>query len=238
MRIAENIEKKGMSVCNGGEFCNAITDAIVERKPKTLIETGTYFGTGTTMCILSALKIAHERSDLWSFVSIEVNPSFCEMAKMNLNGAGYFDRDVHISNALTIPRGMLPSVGEIGRRLVDNERDWNPDVVVDHQPDVRAKYYHRETNFSVDDDFLKLSIETFNYVPEFVLLDSGGHIGSIEFDIFSNFVNGKCILALDDINHVKHANSFSRIKKDSRFKILSVGTEKYGWCVSEFDPNR
>jgi len=66
MQIAENAIADGMSM-EGNEFQESISAIIKERKPRKIIETGTYLGEGSTRVIADALKdkwrILDEKSD-------------------------------------------------------------------------------------------------------------------------------------------------------------------------------
>ena len=56
MQIAENAIADGMSM-EGNEFQEAISKIIKERKPRKIIETGTYLGEGSTRVIADALEL-------------------------------------------------------------------------------------------------------------------------------------------------------------------------------------
>src|SRR5207248_1789299 len=101
----------------------------------------------------------------------------------------------------------------------------------------RADLYHRETDFpGVQDDMLGRCIKECNGRPDFVLLDSAGHIGYQEFSYLVKLLEGPCVIALDDVYHIKHHKSLQQIQSDPRFNILALSREKFGFCFVEFSP--
>lgn len=211
-------------------FSRCIHDAFARFRPKRILETGTYFGTGTTMILASAIR-ATRLSDA-IFYSIEVDPAHVRRASENLSRAGY---RVSILNGLSVPRRLLPTVEQIERLFV---RSVVADgIVVDHEEADRAGLYHRETDFpELPDDLLGKVLAEFEYRPDFVLLDSGGHMGHVEFRYLIDKLRGPCILALDDIHHVKHYRSFRDLSADDRFDLIAASEEKFGFCLARFSP--
>ncbi len=214
------------------EFASNITKIILENKPSKIIETGTYLGTGTTKIIASALKELGAKES--QFISIEVNGKNYQKAMINTHNAG-LNQYVTLVHGLSIPRKMLPTIEKIEKDTV-TEMEYD-NIFVDHRESERAKLYYNETNFdNVEDSLLEKYLKIFNYQPDFVLLDSGGHIGNLEFNYLIERINKDCIIALDDINHIKHAKSFDQINKDPRFEIINSSNEKFGFCITKFYP--
>lgn len=213
-------------------FALAINNLFKEQMPEKIIETGTYFGTGTTVVIASALKELGLEGSF--FCSIEVNPEHCKKAVHNLRESGLI-KYVHLLNGLTLPRTMLPTYEEIEEQFVNNIEFDN--IFIDFYEDVRAKSYFNETNFTnVPEDLLGKCLRKFNNRPDFVLLDSAGHLGHYEFTYLINRVEARCYIALDDIYHIKHYKNYIQINSDSRFKIITESREKFGYCMAEFTP--
>ena len=141
-----------------------------------------------------------------------------------------------IVNGLSLPRALLPTLEEIEERFVKNLKG---DVIVDYSPEVRAKMYFEETNFpGVPDDRLGWCLQNLSYSPDLVLLDSAGYLGYIEFTYLIENLKSECIIALDDIQHVKHFESFKYIRKHpDRFEILEFSPkDKFGFCIARFLP--
>jgi len=197
-------------------------------KPAKIIETGTYLGLGSTSTIAKAIQNFKLKS---IFYSIEVNPQFIEKAKENLGDE--LKSLVSLINGLSIPRESLPTSDELRKELITNSE--NNELLVDHCEENRVDLYMAETNFMhVPDDMLGRCLKSFDYCPDFVLLDSGGHVGYLEFNYLINLLRGDCYIALDDIFHVKHYKSFLQIKTDNRFSETLVIKEGTGHCITKF----
>ena len=232
-RIAGRMSAKDLTRIDvESHFARSIRWVITETRPKRIVETGTYHGTGTTMVIASAL---HENEiDDATFYSIEVNPKHVTRAKENLQSAGL---SANILHGLSVPRTLLPTIQQIEQNLVKSV--LADGLVVDHEETDRANRYFDETNFpELPDDLLGKVMHEFDDRPDFVLLDSGGHMGFVEFRYVIDTLRGPCILALDDIGHVKHYRSFETIRRDERFDILVASEEKFGFCIAQYDPRR
>ncbi len=213
-------------------FARTIRELFAETKPKKIIETGTFLGTGTTAVIAAALRdcgLDHSR-----FYSIEVNPGLHALARRNLEKAGILGY-VTLLNGLSVPRALLPTREEIEQRTV--QETANVSLYVDHPLNERVENYYRETDFpDVADDLLGRVLGVFGFGPEFVLLDSGGHMGNVEFNYLIGRLRGECYLMLDDIYHVKHYHSFRQLSADPRFRVLKAVNEKAGFCLARFTP--
>lgn len=221
------------AVDSESEFSVAIKKLFTEIKPRQIIETGTYMGEGTTRVIATTLRDLGLTNTV--FHSIECNPNNYRRALENLvqrNLAAY----VLVHHGLSVPNDKLPTLADIEAFCVtDIEYD---DIFVDHQELERAYLYFKETDFSgIPDDMLGECLRSFNYRPDFVLLDSGGHMGNIEFNYLVSLLQGPCVIALDDIYHIKHHKSFLQIQADPRFKILTSSSEKFGFCIAKFTPD-
>jgi predicted O-methyltransferase YrrM len=214
------------------EFSAEIHRLFSRIRPRKLIETGTYHGNGTTRIIARAIKELEIEDSI--FYSIEINPRNCGIAAENLKTAGLMDC-VRIVNGLSIPRDRLPTLAEIREHTVDKVGD--DDIFVDHQPSDRAELYYRETDFSgLPDDLLGRCLREFGGRPDFVLLDSGGHVGYLEFETLIDNLEAPTYIALDDIFHIKHHGSFKRMQSDPRFEIWVTSREKFGFCIARFNP--
>lgn len=215
MRIAEDIQKDGAT--GGKDFLDFLTTLIVTNRITRVIETGTLHGTGTTRAILTGLKKV-----TWDFqfISIECNPENMRIAQRNLSS-----EKVQLFNGLSIPDNLKPGIDSI------RFDDYPDDIIVDHPERERAARYYRETNFDVQDCLLQLALEFIGGHPELIVLDSAGHMGTIEFDYLMSLVSDKKIqfyIALDDTGHVKHFKTKQKIRADSRFTPVFSSTQKFG----------
>lgn len=231
-RIAGRLSAKDLTLIETqSQFARSIGDLFSRIRPSRIVETGTYFGTGTTTIIASTLRDLG--IDDARFVSIEVNPRHLQRARANLEKAGL---SVELLHGLTVPRALLPSRQTIEQELVQNV--IAPGLFVDHEELDRARLYFSETDFpGLPDDLLGQVLRQFDYRPDFVLLDSGGHVGYVEFRYLIEQLRGPCYLALDDIYHVKHHRSFGDVRTDRRFEVVAASEEKFGFCIARFQPH-
>ncbi|MBF0344193.1 MAG: hypothetical protein HQL06_08175 [Nitrospirae bacterium] len=214
------------------DYAKHIGRLFKELRPHMIIETGTYLGLGSTTIIASTIKeLAIEDC---VFYSIEVNPHHHKIAVENLTKNGLIDLVTPV-NGLSLPRNLLPDIDEIEDRFVRNLEFG--DIFVDHKEEERARLYFQEANFEgVPDDLLGKYLSEFDYKPDFLMLDSAGHLGFIEFNYVVSMLKGPCVFALDDVYHVKHYKSFLAVRSDKRFEIIMESKEKFGFCTVRFSP--
>jgi hypothetical protein len=221
-----------ISVSTKSEFARALEKIIAERRPQKLIETGTHVGLGTTTIIASALK--ENGLENAQFHSIEVNPLFYLRACRNLRENG-LARFVTLNNGVSVPRGLLLTAEEIRAEVALAKTI--PDVFLDHADTQRVDLYLKETHHdAVEDDLLGACLARFVYEPHFLLLDSAGHMGWVEYQYVLQHIKGPCIIAFDDVRHIKHYQSLAQLRRDLRFRIIAEGSEKFGYCIAEFTP--
>ncbi|MDR3358584.1 MAG: glycosyltransferase family 9 protein [Desulfovibrio sp.] len=222
----------GTNVAATSDFSISLEALVREVKPFSIIETGTFHGTGTTAAIGRGLSSLRNLRSL--FYTIEINPHNYGIALRNLQNDGLLQY-VHALNGLSLPRGLLPSRDQIQTMYVN--ACPHADIFVDHEECDRAEKYYLETaNENAPDDLLELCLRQSDYCPELVVLDSAGHLGFIEFNYVLSKLRGVCFFALDDTCHVKHHDSLLLMKKDSRFELLKDSKEKFGFCIARFTP--
>jgi hypothetical protein len=213
----------GMSV-DGSEFKESISKIIKDRRPSKILETGTYLGTGSTLTIAKELE---KLNSYYQFFTIEVNPINANIAINNLKN---FPK-ISVCNGFSVPKNLIPTIQDI-RNLLNELKD--EDIYVDFQEHERESCFIRETNYdNVPDDFLKICLRFMGYSADMIILDSGGHMGFVEFEYVLSLLKGSCIFVLDDVYHVKHYKSLKMIQSDPRFNILTLSKEKFGFCIAE-----
>ncbi len=219
-----------MSLLPDGEAARAIRSAFSQYRPKKIVETGTFLGSGSTRIIASAIRNLDYRAQ---FYSIEVNPEYYAHAHLYLK-KHKLRRYVRLINGLSIPRSLLPGKEETAQ-LLDN---CPADLFEDAQRSAGGEGYLREVDFpQVPDDLLARVMSTFDFRPDFVLLDSAGHLGFTEFLYLLPMLAGECLVALDDAGgHVKHYRTLGYMRGDGRFRPLFQTTERYGFVLVHFAP--
>jgi hypothetical protein len=218
-----------MNILTDGDVAQAIKATLAQFQPIKLVETGTFLGTGSTTIIASAIRDLGYQAD---FYSIECNPKYFAAARQNLAARGLLQY-VHLLNGLSIPRSLLPNKEAIERLLAECPED----IFDDFQKNVGGEGYLSEVDFPVPDDLLAEVISGFDYRPDFVLLDSAGHVGFNEFLYLLTMLEGPCLIALDDAGkHVKHHRTLLYIEGDRRFQQIYQSSERYGFALFRYYP--
>lgn len=202
-------------------------------KPKNIIETGTYVGLGSTIEIANYLKNSKIENSI--FYSIECNRELYLKAISNSQSHGISDVVIFV-NGISVPRKLLPNdheIMEIAKKALSAEH-----IKTDHGEDLKktAVLYSKETKCDEKDDWLGEIIKVMRFNPDFVLLDSAGHLGFIEFQYLLSLLAHPCAIGLDDTNHIKHYQSKEMILKDSRFNVLFMNNDYTGSLIAQFTP--
>jgi hypothetical protein len=222
--------RHGVSLPLDGEVAQGIRKTFAAFRPQKIVETGTFLGTGSTTIIASTLR---DLSYPATFYSIECNPDYYHAARDNLAASGLIQY-VNLLNGLSIPRSLLPSSDEIQRLLASCPAN----VFDDFQKSKGGEGYLREVDFpEVQDDLLRDVMSRFDHRPDFVLLDSAGHIGFIEFKYILSLLKGPCFIALDDAEtHLKHYHSLRYIDLNTNFRPVLQTSERYGFVIFYYEP--
>lgn len=212
-------------------FAAAIRETFARIRPQRILETGTYQGVGTTLTMLQALRDLSLPTD--GFRSIEVNAQHHATAAANLRDRGF--AGVQLLRGLSVPRRLLPDAETIRRETLTHVEF--ADVFIDHDPAMRVHYYMKETAHpDAPEDLIGAVLAAFDHRPDFVLLDSAGHMGFVEFTYVLSLLKGPCTIALDDVYHIKHHRSLRSMQADSRFAIRTLSREKFGFVVADYTP--
>lgn len=213
-------------------FKEDIREYFEDFKPETILETGLYHGMGSTRIIAELIRdIPIPRAE---FYSIECSKANIAIAKENLKH-GDLLKHVNIISGLSIPKEMLPDEQDITNTIA---LAILAKAKADHLDDPKnaASHYLKETAQFERDDRIGDIMKLFRNKLDFALLDSGGHMGKIEFDYLISNLRSTCVIALDDTRHCKHLESAAIIGTDPRFDILYECDEKNGSLIAKFTP--
>lgn len=217
MQVAEEIVKDGMTA--GNAFKEALSGIMRSMPIMNVIETGTYLGTGTTLCFTN--------EDV-SVVTIESDPNNYKQAVKNLRNYP----NIQVWNGYSLPIETLENVS-----FSWDVPEW---VVVDHKEENRTSLYKKELSYKVKTGLLADAFAHFNNDVDLVLLDSAGCVGFMEFMLAIQLINKTekpTIIALDDTNHVKHYQSMKYVEElKDRFEILFKTDEKFGSAIVLYKP--
>lgn len=202
---------------------SAIFDLFSVIRPRRLIETGTFDGLGSTTLLAEACDAAGVTD--YRLITIEGNFGNSVAAQRNLA----HHPQVTVLWGSTLPKADLPTLKDIQRDFV--ERATNEGAIYyDHERNVRAqRYFSEQTSDSREDGLLARALRAFGDHPDFVLLDSAGHLGWQEFMLVDRTVRAPFFLLLDDINHCKHHRSWQHIKDGNGWEVVAESAERFGW---------
>lgn len=211
-----------------GQFATALRKICKERKPMRVLESGTCKGTGTTKILLESIP---SNAD---FRTIEINPIYVKQAIENIAVIHHSLKGscpkTRIYNKLSIPKSLVPNGQLLHDRLFT---DLGPEVWVDYHEHERERIYTSEVGFNVKDDAIGEILQDWNGQCDFALLDSAGFMGLEEFLYLVDNLESDCIIALDDVNHIKHFQTLQLIKRVHNCRIIAQGEEKFGWAIIE-----
>jgi hypothetical protein len=207
--------------CIGEEFQKALFDIIVERKPDHIVETGTYFGNGSTRCMIDALK----KTGKGRIITIEANPTIHLQAIKNLSDA--------------IKDGICISL--LGNALHANRYKTRVDIadeLVVFSKKTHSEIHDKASLFfkagffpKMESNMLWKAITMCNGHADLIMLDANGFGGTDEYDYVMEINPTPFILAIDDINEIKHFKTMKKIALNSRAKILKQGNERWGYAI-------
>ena len=181
------------------ERCEIIKNVINTYKPNIILEIGTWKGLGSTKCIVDSI------GDGVSFLSLETNKSFYEIAVENLNG--YQDKVKLIYGRIVEKDEILNFVQTI------NLNRWE-------------EQWLREDLENVDK-----SENVLNKIPEkidLLLLDGG------EFSTYSEWLKLKdrsTIIMLDDTTVTKCKKINDELKSSENYTLIFETLEGHGFSV-------
>lgn len=175
------------------DILKGMEDVIAKYRCTRAIETGTCDGSGSTTGLARALLKTGGELD-----TIEVNPGHHQAAIWNLREFP----NVRCHLGLSLSRAEMPKpeqtqwlVAEAATAKMAFEMNNVLDAVI---------FYHKETTLKdgLPDDLLRTLITQRD--PDFVFLDSAGHLGWAEWLVTRDLIKPGTIVALDDCRHVKH----------------------------------
>jgi hypothetical protein len=223
-----------------------LRDAIRRCDVQAVVETGTFWGTGSTRFLAESFP---EREPPELFITIETSWQNWRKARTNLRRFS-FVRPVW---GLTLDREQALAFVKADECLRDHKR--YPDVFIDNI-DNPARFYERELRgrlipLSLRDlfllpwylhdrvteyageDLLRRSLAEAGARTPLVLLDSAGGTGFLEFKTMLEALAGRQYLVLlDDIHHLKHFRSLRHIQGDLAFEVLGLDMDD-GWVLAE-----
>lgn len=249
MKLYSEYKNASISMSEDLELSNLLEKAIVEWQPEVAIETGTFLGTGSTR-FLSELFLKHS---IEIFYTCEANWNYYIQAIKNLEKYPF----TKALWGLTLKKHEARSFIENDPVLTEHE--LYPDVFIDDIGDPKQFYLNecdgylntervggikgwldrifKYSKWSGQGLLVKLLEKNINK-RLFVILDSAGGVGFLEFQkVLDTLGNRQFLLLLDDTHHLKHFRSLEFIKNSPNFKLLGL-SKVNGWALAFFSPTK
>lgn len=206
---------------------------------KCVVETGTFLGLGSTTMLAEAFPT---NAPPHRFVTLEANRQRWEKARDNLTRFPFVTPVWGLSVPLEEALAFLAA-----DECLSDHRRW-PDVWIDDVVDPLA-FYSAELRGQLGgvskqdvasgyqgEDLLRLELRASAGLPVFIVLDSAGGVGFLEFSILLRELRDRpYIILLDDIDHIKHFRSAQIVHDDPRFTILGSDVDR-GWMLAQYHP--
>ncbi len=210
------------------DFSNELARLIRDNGFTFVLETGTYDGRGSTRNFAQALSATGKP---WQLHTVEINPKYAAQARNNLKDF----TNITFHEGLSLARADMPEPQDTHTWIDQCAQDF-PGLYVDYLPSDPVAGYHKETfNDAAKDNILSTLLAQNRF--DLILLDSAGHLGYREFDLFRRQCRHTCIVALDDVDHIKHAKSVADALNDPRFTLIFRTHEKFGAAIFTFNPH-
>lgn len=217
MRLASEFYNDGITISD--EFKSAITQHVIRHKPKLIIETGTYIGTGTTDGVISGIKASGHDAVLYS---IEANKKNIQMA-MTLHARYVYSGTVIFMNGISLPLSWIPDE-------IDN--DFPDEIYTDH---TDPNMYLKELPAGGDYDMLGNVLDQTGNKADMIILDSAGHLGTAEYLYITERLRSPAYIFLDDIYHRKHYKTMQLAANDRRCSIIEKSRKKFGHAIIKYN---
>ena len=222
-----------------------LLENIAQKPISIMIETGTYNGLGSTTFLAKSFE---QSPHLKTFYTIEVDPYSFGEARKNLAKFPkiecLYGSSVGLQEALDFVRQD---------EAIANHEKYT-DIFID-DTEKPIEFYTRELagllvsqkfnwrawllalRFPKRQEHLLKKLITQHFENElFIILDSAGGVGFLEFQTTLNLLKNKPFyLLLDDTHHLKHFRSLAHIQADPHFEVLGL-SPKNGWCLAKYTP--
>ncbi len=247
MKLYSEYHHASISMSKDNKFKQIITQILKEGNVKSILESGTFNGLGSTS-MLSEI-VLNNKIKLNYFYTIEVEKAIYEEAVFNLKKYSF------VKPIWGMSLSKKDCLNFIEQDEAINNHEKYPEIFIDSTTNPKD-FYKKEIegnltrNISVKknvieklrtyfkNDFVQNCLK--KYLPSIkndnpiILLDSAGGVGLLEFQTVMNIMKNKSFyLILDDVHHLKHFRSLEFVRKNNSFHILAENLEQ-GWVVAKY----
>ena len=233
------------------EFIESMSKIIKKEDIQYVFESGTYFGTGSTLT-LAKLFVDNNKLPA-NFITVEANLEYYKTAKKNLAKYKF------IEPVFGLSVDYLEAVKFLVSDDIFNNLEKYPDIFIDHIRNPQHFYLQeimigifqdridkskndtknffgisKKTTNNFKNNVLSDFCNTLNNKTSLIILDSAAGIGFYEFlQVKKLMGNKKYYLVLDDIDHLKHYRSWQHIENNpEEFKLIGLNKES-GWLIAK-----
>ncbi len=252
MKLYSEYPHASISMSKDSKFKEVITKLLQEGKVKSILESGTFNGLGSTTMLCEL--ITKNNITLNHFYTIEVEEPMYQQAILNLQKypfvkplwgmslskedcLNFIDNDEAINNHEKYPDIFIDST-ENPKEFYKNEIEGSLSIKISAKKkitDTITSFFQKPSikNAVPQDCFKKYIPQIENDCP-IILLDSAGGVGLLEFQTVMSIMKDKPFyLILDDVHHLKHFRSLEFVRKNNSFNILAENLEQ-GWVVAKY----
>lgn len=234
------------------EFIMVMEEIIRKNNIRSVFESGTYLGTGSTETLAKLFVENNKKPE--KFITVETNLDYFIKAKKNLAKYNF------IKPVFGLSVDYLEAVKFLVNDRIFENLDKYEEIYIDHLSNPQH-YYLKEIMIGVVQEGLEKSTQKKNisffssgkketiefknnvlsdfccdlyHESSLIVLDSAAGIGFYEFNQVNQLMyNREYYLVLDDIEHLKHFRSREYIETHSEeYNIISQSKEA-GWLIAK-----
>ena len=252
MKLYSEYPFASISMSKDNKFKQVITQLLQEGQVKSIVESGTYNGLGSTTMLCEL--IAENNITLNHFYTIEVEEPIYNQAVLNLKKypfvkplwgmslskeecLNFIEHDEAINNHEKYPDIFIDSI-ENPKEFYKNEIEGSLSIKIPDKKSIivtiRSFFQKPSIRKPVPQNCFKRYIPLIENDCPIILLDSAGGVGLLEFQTVMSLMKDKTFyLILDDVHHLKHFRSLDFVRKNNSFNILAESLEQ-GWVIAKY----
>lgn len=203
----EQYNKQIGQITRNDNFGQLLYSLAKQENIQNIVEIGTWYGTGSTKCIIDGLLERKQRN--YKFITIELYKKNYDISKQNLQE--YLNENIIILN---------------GTIIKYKDIFWFDHTIVNTKKDEHAlRYYHTDLHN------LKEANNVLHQLPEridLLILDGGEYTTYPEYKILKNRTR---LFALDDVLSLKCLQIRKELLKENIKIVHEDLNTRYGWGV-------
>jgi len=250
MKLFSEHPGASISMTGSSGLRECLIELLTNNRITHVLESGTFDGRGSTTFIAESFSVPAYPE---VFITIEANWNSWRLAKRNLalfpfvdpvwgttvttrDAIEFIQSDDFLHNHEDYPDIFIDNIDDPVRFYTD-EIEGKLDGGRAHTSEVRAMSSDRNLYY-MGDDLLARYLPDFRGKQPFIILDSAGGIGYLEFITVQRLMQDQpYFLLLDDIHHIKHYRSYRDVRRAPACEIIGVD-ENEGWMLARMNVNK